>query len=172
MGTKVIAFITKSSLSSPSMNTFIMGKRHLRWHNSPLPTSALALLPGYHSLSCLQFHPLCEFQALKYARFPHVLAILSSFTLPPRVCRPHSILHSSQTFAPCPLPPLHTKWERVPGQKVLSNQQILLPSSQLLLWISASPVCQVMCIYYLYFSQNPLEWHQLCSWMWAKVPRL
>lgn len=56
---------------------------------------------GTTLLCSLQFHPLCEFQALKYATLLDVLTILSSLTLPPGVCQPHSILHSSQTFIPC-----------------------------------------------------------------------
>lgn len=49
MGTRVITFITKSAFTNPSMNALIMGKPHLGSHNSPLPTSALALLHGQYS---------------------------------------------------------------------------------------------------------------------------
>lgn len=70
MEPRVITFFTKSSLSSPSMNAFIMANTHLKWQDSPLLTSALALLPGTILSSSLWFHPFCEFQGLKYVGFP------------------------------------------------------------------------------------------------------
>lgn len=39
------AFIIKSSFRYPSMNALIVGRAHLGSENSPLPTSALAMLP-------------------------------------------------------------------------------------------------------------------------------
>lgn len=51
-------------------------------------------------------------------------------------------LRSSQTFAPCPPPPHHGQWGRIPEQGGQATSEPF-PSSHLLLWISASTVCWV-----------------------------
>lgn len=144
MGKRVITFITKSSLSNLSMNALIMGKPH--WGDMT------HLHLRQHCLCCLgrtllffDFIPFVNFKPEIYARFPYVLTMLCSLTLPSGVCRPHSALRPAQLSDFCPLPtapPPHGQWGRIPEQGGQATSEPF-PSSHLLLWISASTVCWV-----------------------------
>lgn len=96
-----------------------------RSHNSPLPTSALALVPGHYSFMLSSISSLMWISSLKICHSPRCSNHIELTHTPSRGLPAPQYPAQLSDLHPLPPPPSQGKWGRVPGQKVLGKQQTL-----------------------------------------------